>query len=61
MYESEFSVRIIQLGNRLQQEMAKSYDPDRDTICALCQEIENAACQIYKWARGIEEDDNGQT
>ena len=60
MYESEFSVRIIQLGNRLQQEMAKSYDPDRNAICALCQEIENAACQIYKWARGIE-DDNGQT
>jgi hypothetical protein len=54
MYESEHAVRIIQLGNRLQHEMAKSYDPDRNAICAICQEIENSAHEIYKWANGIE-------
>ena len=54
MYESEHAVRIIQLGNRLQHEMARSYDPDRNTISALCQEIENSAHEIYKWVNGIE-------
>lgn len=54
MYEADHAVRIIQLGNRLQHEMARSYDPNRDTISALCQEIENSAHAIYKWARGIE-------
>jgi hypothetical protein len=61
VYESEHAVRIIQLGNRLQHEMARSYDPNRDTIAALCQEIEASACAIYSWVRGIQEDDNGQT
>ena len=54
MYESEHSTRLIQLANRLQHEMANSYNPDRNAICALCQEIENSAHEIYKWARGIE-------
>lgn len=57
MYESEFATRIIQLGNRLQHEMANSYNPNRNAICAICQEIENAACQIYKWANGIEREE----
>ena len=60
MYEADHAVRIIQLGNRLQHEMARSYDPDRDTIAALCQEIESSAVAIYKWTRGIQEDDGGQ-
>jgi hypothetical protein len=55
MYESEHAVKIISLGNRLQHEMANSYSPDRDTITTLCQEIENSAHEIYKWARGIDE------
>jgi hypothetical protein len=54
MYESEHAVKIISLGNRLQHEMANSYAPDRDTIAALCQEIENSAHEIYKWVNGIE-------
>ena len=54
MYEADHAVRIIRLGNRLQHEMARSYDPDRDTIAALCQEIENSAHEIYKWVNGIE-------
>lgn len=57
MYESEHVVRIIQLGNRLQHEMAKSYNPDRNTIAALCQEIESSACAIYSWANGIEREE----
>lgn len=61
MYEADHAVRIIQLGNRLQHEMARSFDPNRDSIIALCQEIENSAHEVYKWARGIEGDDNGQT
>lgn len=60
MYEADHAVRIIQLGSRLQHEMARSYDPDRDTIVALCQEIESSAHEIYKWARGIEgEEEHG--
>ena len=55
MHESDHTVRIIQLGSRVQHEMARSYDPDRDAIVALCQEIENSAHEIYKWARGIDE------
>lgn len=58
MYEADHAVRIIQLGNRLQHEMARGFNPDRDAIVALCQEIENSAHEIYKWARGIE-DENG--
>lgn len=54
MYESEHAVRIIQLGNRLQHEMARSYAPDRNTISALCQEIENSAHEIYCWVNGVE-------
>ena len=54
MYEAQHAVQIINLGNRLQREMARTFDPDRDTIVALCQEIENSAHTIYKWARGIE-------
>lgn len=54
MYESEHAVRIIQLGNILQREMARSYDPNRNAIAALCQEIENSAHEIYKWVNGIE-------
>jgi transposase-like protein len=61
MYESEHATRIIQLANRLQHEMANSYNPNRDAICALCQEIENSANAIYSWCRGIQEDDDGQT
>ena len=60
MYEADHAVRIIRLGNRLQHEMARSYDPDRDTIVALCQEIESSAHEIYKWARGIQEDNDGK-
>jgi hypothetical protein len=60
MHESDHTVRIIQLGSRLQHEMARSYNPNRDTIVALCQEIENSAHEIYKWARGIEgEEEHG--
>ena len=59
MYEADHAVRIIRLGNRLQHEMARSYDPDRNTIAALCQEIENSAHEIYKWVRGIEGENNG--
>lgn len=54
MYESEHNTRIIQLAYRLQHEMAKSYKPDATTIRQLCQEIENSAHEIYKWAVGIE-------
>ena len=60
MYEADHAVRIIRLGNRLQHEMARSYDPDRDAIVALCQEIESSAHEIYKWARGIQEDNDGK-
>ena len=59
MYEAEHATRIIQLGNRLQHEMARSYDPNRDTIASICQEIENSAHEIYKWVRGIEGENNG--
>lgn len=59
MYEAEHATRIIQLGNRLQHEMARSYDPNRDAIASICQEIENSAHEIYKWVRGIEGENNG--
>ena len=59
MYEADHAVRIIQLGSRLQHELAHSYKPNRDTIAALCQEIENSAHEIYKWVRGIEGENNG--
>ncbi len=57
MYESEHAVRIIQLGNQLQHEMANTYNPDRDTIAALCQQIESSAVAIYSWCRGIEREE----
>ncbi len=60
MYEADHAVRIIRLGNRLQHEMARSYDPNRDAIVALCQEIESSAHEIYKWVRGIQEDNDGK-
>jgi hypothetical protein len=34
--------------------MANTFAPDRNTIAALCQEIENSAHEIYKWVNGIE-------
>jgi len=61
MYESDHVVTILRCGTQLQREMAKTFDPDRDAIVALCQEVQNASNGLYKWARGIEEDDNGQT
>lgn len=60
MYEADHAVRIIQLGSRLQHEMARTYQPDRDTIVALCQEIESSAVAIYEWARGIEGDPDAE-
>jgi hypothetical protein len=54
MYESEHNARIIQLAYRLQHEMARGYKPDPVAIRAICQEIENSAHEIYKWAVGIE-------
>lgn len=60
MYEADHAVRIIRLGSRLQHEMARTYQPDRDAIVALCQEIENSAHEIYKWARGIEGDPDAE-
>ena len=59
MYEADHAVRIIQLGNRLQHEMARGFNPDRDAIVAICQEIENSAHEVYKWARGIHGEENG--
>lgn len=60
MYEAHHATRIIQLGNRLQHEMARTYDPDRNAIAAICQEIESSAVAIYSWCRGIEgEQDDG--
>jgi len=61
MYESDHVVTILRCGTQLQCEMAKTFDPDRDAIVALCQEVQNASNGLYKWARGIQEDDNGQT
>ena len=55
MYEADHVVNIMQLARELQKEMARAYDPHRDTITAICQEIENSAHAIYKWANGIEE------
>lgn len=55
MYEADHAVKILRLGRELQKEMAKTFDPDRNTITALCQEIENSAHAIYKWANAIEE------
>lgn len=56
MYEGERVVKILEAGRLLQREMARTYDPDRNAITALCQEIENSAHAIYKWANGIEDD-----
>ncbi len=60
MYESEYVVTLLRASTQLQREMAKTYNPDRDAIVALCQEVQNASNGLYRWARGIEEDDNGQ-
>ena len=54
MYESEHASRLIRLANRLQHEMANTFNPDRNAIASLCQEIENSAHEIYKWVNGIE-------
>ena len=54
VYESEHAVQILKLSKLLQKEMAKSYNPDRNAITAICQEIQNSTNAIYKWARGIE-------
>lgn len=54
MYESEHNTRIIQLAYKLQHEMARGYKPNAAVIRQLCQEIENSAHEIYKWAVGIE-------
>lgn len=54
MYESDHVVTILRCGTQLQREMARSYDPNRNAIAALCQEIENSAHEIYKWVNGIE-------
>jgi len=61
MYESDHVVTILRCGTQLQREMAKTFDPDRDAIVQLCQQVQNASNGLYKWARGISEDDNGQT
>lgn len=61
MYESEYVVTLLRASTQLQREMAKTYNPDRDAIVALCQEVQDASNGLYRWARGIEEDDNGQT
>ncbi len=60
MYESEYVVTLLRASTQLQREMAKTYNPDRDAIVALCQEVQDASNGLYRWARGIEEDDNGQ-
>ena len=60
MYEADHVVNIMQLARELQKEMAKTFNPERATITAICQEIENSAHAIYKWANGIEESDNGK-
>jgi len=61
VYESEYVVTLLRASTQLQREMAKTYNPDRDAIVALCQEVQDASNGLYRWARGIEEDDNGQT
>lgn len=53
MYEAQHAVRIMQLGRQLQQEMARTYQPDAAKIAHLCQEIETSAVAIYQWSRGI--------
>ena len=58
MYQSDQVVTIIRCGNRLQHEMANSYSPNRETIIALCQQIQNSTNALYRWANGIEEDEN---
>lgn len=55
MYEADHAVKILHLGRELQKELARAFNPDRNAITALCQEIENSAHAIYKWANGIEE------
>lgn len=54
MYESEHAVKIMQLGRKLQAEMARTYQPNIQAIVEICQEIENSACAVYEWARGVE-------
>ena len=60
MYEADHVVSILRCGRELQKEIAKTFNPDRNAITALCQQIENSAHKIYQWANGIE-DENGQT
>ena len=61
MYESEYVVTLLRASTQLQREMAKTYNPDRDAIVELLQQIQDASYGLYKWVRGIQEDDNGQT
>ena len=51
---SNHVVKLMQLSRRLQNEMARTYQPDFQAIVELCQEIENSTCAVYEWARGIE-------
>lgn len=50
---SNHVVKLMQLSRQLQFEMARTYKPDSETIAQICQEIENSACAIYGWSRGI--------
>lgn len=59
MYEIDYVVQIIKCGTQLQREMA-THNPDKQTIITLLQNLQDASNGLYKWARGIE-DDNGQT
>jgi hypothetical protein len=61
MDEGGHVVTILRAGTQLQREMAKTYNPDRDAIVELLQQIQDASYGLYKWVRGIEEDDDGQT
>lgn len=58
MYEAQHATTIIRLSARLQHEMARGFNPDRDAIKEICKEIAACANAIEAWARG---DDNGQT
>ena len=50
---SNHVVSLMQLSRQLQFEMARAYQPNAEKIAQLCQEIENSACAVYKWSRGI--------
>lgn len=50
---SNHVVRLMQLSRQLQFEMARTYQPDTEKVAQLCQEIEDSACAVYGWSRGI--------